>query len=105
MVARQANTTVPGGAFDRAAVNAVWAKAQIVPGYDQNTYRKDRCGAWIQRSSYGTTGNYGWEIDHIKPVSKSGTDDLNNLQPLHWRNNRGKSDDYPNWSCSITAQG
>ena len=40
---------------------------------------------------------YGWKIDHIKPVAKGGTDDLNNLQPLQWANNRHKSDNYPNW--------
>jgi len=42
------------------------------------------------------------EIDHIKPVSLGGTDDLRNLQPLHWRNNRYKGDNYPDWDCVAT---
>jgi hypothetical protein len=33
------------------------------------------------------------------PVSKDGADDLGNLQPLQWENNRYKSDNWPNWQC------
>lgn len=44
---------------------------------------------------------YGWEIDHIKPVARGGGDELSNLQPLNWKNNAAKSDTYP-WSCPTT---
>ncbi len=98
---RQPNTTTTGGSFNQSSIDAVWRKSQVVPGYDPNWYRKDRCGAWIGKSSYGTTSQYGWEIDHIRPVARVGTDDFGNLQPLHWRNNRGKGDDYPQWYCSV----
>ena len=64
----------------------------------QQGFKIDKCGSLMKREKYGKTENYGWEIDHIKPVSKGGTDDLANLQPLYWENNRKKADIYP-WSC------
>ena len=101
---RGRSSNLAGGSFDSAVVEAVWRKGQIVAGQDPGTYRKDACGAWIGRSEYGNTNSqYGWEIDHVRPVAKGGGDELNNLQPLQWQNNRGKSDDYPNYSCAIRA--
>lgn len=97
------NTTGRGGPFNAQVVDAVWRKGQSVLGYDPNNYRKDACGMWMKKSSCGTEGDFGWEIDHICPVAKGGSDDLSNLQPLHWQNNRGKSDNYPNWSCTVKA--
>ena len=64
-------------------------------------FRKDECGASMQRSKYGKTQVFGWEIDHIKPVAKGGTDDLSNLQPLRWENNRHKGDEWPKWECKL----
>ena len=45
----------------------------------------------IKRGKYGDrTSDYGWEIDHTKPVSEGGSDDLSNLRPLQWENNATK---------------
>lgn len=90
--------------FSQWTVDSVWRKGQIVSGYDPDVIRKDSCGAWIKRAEYGNTeSQHGWEIDHIKPVSIGGSDDLSNLQPLQWENNRHKCDNYPQWTCRIKA--
>lgn len=98
-MARNPNTTTQGGRFDEATIEAVWRKGILDPTYP--SYRKDTCGAYMQRDKHGVTGQWGWEIDHIVPVAKGGSDALSNLQPLMWENNRHKSDNHPNWSCKI----
>jgi hypothetical protein len=104
---RHFGTSIAGTAFDGNAVQAVWEKAVVVPGSDPAIRRKDACGAWIYRAHYGflLEDGTGWEIDHILPISQGGTDDLDNLQPLQWENNRHKSDKYPKWDCARSAKG
>ena len=98
-MARNRNTNVNGQPFAQTTVNAVWNKGKPIDGYHRNVWRYDICGKAMKFSEYGNTSSeHGWEVDHIKPVAKSGSDDLPNLQPLQWDNNRRKSDTYP-WSC------
>lgn len=89
--------------FPDQVINAVWNKATAVDGYDSNIWRKDFAGAWIRRDHYGVESKYGWEIDHLMPSSRGGSDNLSNLNALHWQNNRKKSDNYPMFQTIITS--
>lgn len=90
--------------FSEYIIQKVWEKGKVVPGNDPNVWRNDQCGAWIGRSYYGNRNSqYGWEIDHITPVSEGGGDELYNLRPLQWGNNVSKQNG--RLTCSITASG
>lgn len=70
----------------------VWNKGLIIPGYPAHNWRWDAYGAVIKRSEYGNRNSkYGWEIDHIVPDSRGGSDGVSNLRPLQWENNLRKS--------------
>lgn len=92
--------------FDNNTINNVWEKATVVSVEQANVWRKDYAGAWIKKSEYGNRGSqYGWEIDHQKPVTKGGTDNENNLKPLQWENNKSKDNDYPRWKTIVSSNG
>jgi 5-methylcytosine-specific restriction endonuclease McrA len=70
----------------------VWEKGHTVPNFDESKYRKDDAGAWILYSDYGNTDSiYGWEIDHITSIDHNGENNLSNVRPLQWKNNRAKN--------------
>ncbi|MDE2590223.1 MAG: HNH endonuclease, partial [Patescibacteria group bacterium] len=82
----------------------VWSKGEIFAGNDPVFWRKDACGAWIFRSHYKRIDSeYGWVIDHIKPLSEGGTNNISNLRPAHWENTSRKSDG--SMECSVTSNG
>lgn len=92
-----------GYGFSVQVVNDVWEKGELIIGQSPNEYRKDACGKYIKKSEYGNTSSpYGWEIDHIQPASRGGSDSTSNLQPLYWEYNRDKADRNMNeWKCPL----
>lgn len=92
--------------FTIEEIERVWEKAFIQEGNNPNNFRKDYAGAWIKRDQYGNRQSpYGWEIDHIRPLSDDGTYELDNLVPLHWKNNDYKSDNFPEWQTVMSSEG
>lgn len=79
-----------------------------------NKWQLDCFNAWIYRDDYGEIDktrlrpngdgkphNYGWEIDHIRPrsdfINESDANFLNNYEPMHFENNREKSNSFPHF--------
>jgi len=92
--------------FSKELIQKVWEKGVTVQGMNPALYRKDHCGAIIRRDLYmnrSDSRSMGWDIDRIKPLSQGGSDNLSNLQPLQWENNKRKDDEYPAWSCLVKA--
>lgn len=84
-----------GKPFDETIIEAVWEKARVSAAH--RPLRIDAFGSVIWREAYGNINSkLGWEIDHIKPVTEGGGDELENLQPLQWQNNRRKGDTFIN---------
>ena len=73
-------------------IEDVWEKAKPIRGRNPDTWRRDAAGNKLRKGSYGTLGEYGWEVDHKNPKSKGGTDNPRNLRALHWEANRKKGD-------------
>ena len=87
--------------YSEDIIQEVWNKATVVADNDPTVWRKDECGAWIQRSMHGDrSSQYGWEIDCI---STDESQDLANLRPLQWQNSIGKGDG--KIRCRVTAVG
>lgn len=94
-------------AFSEELIQKVWDRAQKIENKDPRIYRLDNCGALIKREHYLKKGyalSMGWEIDHIKPKSKNGTDELPNLQVLQWENKKAKAESFPFWKCIVSGE-
>ena len=99
-----------GKDFSEEEIQEVWEKATIINTKHKNLWRNDLAGAVIRREDYGDQNSlYGWEIDHIRPCNPRdpkvtpGTDEMSNLQPLQWENNKRKSGYYPKYSTLVSA--
>ena len=61
--------------FSDEIIQKVWEKAIPVMNQNPNHVCKDKCGAWIVFEAYGDrTNEFVWEIDHVIPVAKGGTE-------------------------------
>lgn len=101
-MANQANSQ--NNNFKPEFLDAIWDKADASTSSRPGVFRKDVAGAWIKRDDYGKQNSeYGWEVDHIKPVAKGGETELYNLRPLQHQNNAAKGDHYPIWTAVVTA--
>ena len=72
--------------------DAVWDKADEISDEDPDIYRRDPYGNTMYYPSYGKNSPMGWEIDHITPVARGGSDATRNLQALNTKVNREKGD-------------
>lgn len=98
---RKPNTNKDGGDWSLKEKRRVWEKGNVIRGYSPDAWRSDIYGMGMKWSEFGNRfSNYGWEVDHINPVSNDGDDKITNLQPLQWENNDNKSDEL-NWVFSI----
>ena len=83
----------------------VWRKGTVIPGYDPEMWRQDFAGAWICKDAFGSHSDYGWEIEHIRPLSQGGEETIENLMPCQWQNNMAKANNFPNFKSMITSDG
>ncbi len=98
-MARNPNTNRNGHTWTQEEKITIWQKGKIIPNYPPNIWRHDKCGKVMKWDEHGNrSSDYGWEIDHINPVSNGGGDNTENLQPLNWKNNADKGDKLY-WSC------
>ncbi len=90
---------------NESLINTVWEKASIVKGFNPDMWRKDFAGAWLLRDQFGLSSDYGWDICLLVPASHGGTNDIDNLYPIQWENQRRKSNHFPVFKTAVTAKG
>lgn len=92
--------------FTDEEIQYAWDNAKKISGKNPDQWRQDYAGAHIWKCKYGdTTSQYGWEVDHLKPLAKNGTYAKDNLMALQWENNRHKGDNYPHWETNKSFDG
>ena len=100
MMNRKLNTKKNGESWIIEIIKSVFKKGIEVSSQQKSSViRKDICNAIILFNEYGNRDSrFGWEVDHINPVANNGSDELDNLQPLQWKNNLEKGNQL-NWKC------
>lgn len=84
---------------DDSVVEAVWEKGRGMAEKDSSEWRKDQCGAWIQRTQFNNPNSeYGWTIVNVQPGAE---DTVENLHPLHFSNSFNIAMGKP--QCRVTA--
>jgi 5-methylcytosine-specific restriction endonuclease McrA len=76
----------------REATKKIFKKAKEVRGKDSKLYRQDPYGKVIYLHSHGKSTKMGWDVDHIIPLQRGGSDDIRNKQALSTHINRSKQD-------------
>ena len=85
--------------FDEKLVQRVWEQARATQDRDPDEWRKDECGAWINRALYESSASeYGWKIVNIVPGSE---DEPKNLGAFHRDNGFDLANGRPR--CTVTA--
>lgn len=69
-----------------------WNNAKPIRGKNPDTHRQDPNRDTMYKNSYGKNSDMGWEVDHIIPRSRGGSDATHNLQALSTSTNRSKGD-------------
>ena len=64
-------------------INKAWDNADKMRGKDPDLYRKDPYGNQIYHHSHGKSSEMGWDVDHISPRSRGGSDASRTLQALN----------------------
>ena len=80
-------------------VQRVWEKARATSDWDVNEWRKDECGARIERAHCSrSTAEFGWKMQNVEPGAPN---ELDNLRAFHRDNafDRGAGEPH----CKVTA--
>lgn len=73
-------------------IDKAWGSAKTIRGKNPDTHRQDPYGNTMYKTSYGKATPMGWEVDHIQPKSRGGSDATRNLQAMNTSVNRSKGD-------------
>lgn len=77
--------------FKEEIIQQVWQKGEPIIDINNDFTRRDCFGNWIRYEDYGNIQSfYGWVIDRIDPHNDEIRNNVENLQPLNWKNKISK---------------